>query len=463
MRTRTTLLCSTLALGLSASASDTPIAGTDTLREQAVAFLEKNLNDLRDIRTRSQAFTSAFLDESARHPCDICRDRSSDVDLHKYAFEAEQAYPERFEFTNEILRDGITVLKLDKSEYRYRIPYIKHIPASPLAKNGGNRPDLRKPYTVRLTAVVKYLNGRFGIENVEGEPPPPSNTLMVELAPMLAMGSPAFDGQKGFAPDVSGNLIKAGIVWYFGSSSMKKSGVWLKTGLRAAMRTAKLESSDLEYVRKEVVLTPATGENEIVIDPSPTIDVRTGVSHLNETVRTTAIEIPLGLSKRMPMGKNMDLSLEAEVGYSVVVANTIDGDYELERTGTNHVIADETMQASGGLPLTYDHPDAAVKEATTGEVIDFFTGHTSLLDGLKLDKSAYLSFGFLPSVFIRKGGQVKYNIGLRFQMVGNPRTNGYVLDGDHFMNADDNDRPTLSTLTNSSYQTFIGLTLGLTL
>lgn len=464
MRTRVPLLLSVLALWSPARASDAPVAGPDTLREQAIAFVERNLNDLREIRTRSQAFLSAFLDESARHPCDICRDRSANADVHKYAFEAEQAYPERFDFTSEIDRDAITVVKFDKNEYRYRIPYVKHIPASPLAQGDGNRQDLRKPYSTRLTAVVKYMNGRFSIENVEGEAPPPANTLMIELAPMLSMGSNSFDDQTGFTPDVSGSLVKAGIVWYFSpSASLKKSGVWLKTGLRAALRTTKLESGDLEYARKGVVLTPATGMNGMVIDPAPTIDVRTGVSHLNETVRSTGIEIPLGISKRVPLSRSMDLSLEGEIGYTFILSSSIDGDYELERTGTHHVIAGETMQASGGQALTYDHPDAAVKEAATGKVIDFFNGRTALLDGLSPDKSGYLSFGFIPSLLIRKDDEVKYAIGVRFLMVGNPRTSGTVLNADYFQNGDDTTRPVPSSLTSSAYQTFIGLTLGLTL
>lgn len=463
MRTRILLLLGALTLTFPVIAGDISVTATDTLREQAIAFLEKHLDDLRDIRTRSQAFLMGFLDESARHPCDICRDRTANVDAHKYAFEAEQAYPERFEFTHTIDRDAITVWKLDKNEYRYRIPYVKNIPASPLSKDGGNRQDLRKPYSVRLIAVVKYVNGRFGIENVEGEAPPPPDVLMVEFAPMLALGSQAFDGQPDFAPDVSGLSIKAGVVWYFAPSELKKNGYWLKTGLRVALRTTELESGDLEYRCEGVVLTPALGAHGTVVDPAPTIDVRTGVGQLNETVRSTAIEIPFGLSKRMALNSMLDLSFEAEIGYGIVLVNSIDGDYELERLGTNHVIAGETMQASGGQVLTYSHPDAAVKEAATDELIDFFTGRTALLDGLDLDKKGYLSFGFLPSVFIRKAGQIKYNIGLRFQMVGNPRTKGYTLGADHFLNENDHGRPALSTLTSSPYQTFIGLTLGLTL
>lgn len=464
MRTRASLLLFAPVLATAVHASDAPLVGKDTLRDQAVAFLEKTFNDLRDIHTRSQAFLSAFSDESARHPCDICRDRGVSVDVHRYAFEAEQAYPERFEFTTEIDRDAITYVKFDKNEFRYRIPYTKHIPVSPLSQGDGNRQDLDKPYVVKQTAVVKYLNGHFGIENVEGEAPAEPNAIMLEFAPMVAMGTPAFDDQPGFIPDVSGMLIKAGFVWYFSpSKSLKQKGLWMKTGLRVAMRTVELDHGDLEYVRKEVGLTPAYGRQGLIVDPEPTIDISTRVVNLNETVRSTALEIPFGMSKRLALNRNMDLSLEAEVSYSIVLANSIDGDYELDLTGTNHVIAGDTMSASGPLPLTYTHADAAVKEAATGEVIEFFTGRTGLLDDLMLDKKGYLSFGFLPSVLIRRGGTVKYNIGLRFQMVGNPRANGIVLGEDYFRNEGDNDRPALSTLTSSPYQTYIGLTLGLTL
>ncbi len=464
MRIRASLLLCASVLVTASRASGSTLAAKDTLRDQAVAFLEKTFNDLRDIHTRSQAFLSAFSDESARHPCDICRDRGATVDVHRYAFEAEQAYPERFEFTTEIDRDAITYVKFDKSEFRYRIPYTKHIPISPLSQGGGNRQDLDKPYTVKLIAVVKYLNGHFGIENVEGEAPGEPNMLMLELAPMVAMGTPAFDDQPGFTPDASGMLIKAGLVWYFSpSESLKQKGLWMKTGLRVAMRTVELEHGDLEYSRKKVGLTPAYGRQGLVVDPEPTIDINTRVSNLNETLRSTTLEIPFGISKRLPLNRNMDLALEAEVSYSIVLSSSIDGDYELDLSGTNHVIAGDTMSASGPQPLTYTHADAAVKEAATGEVVGFFTDRTSLFDDLVLDKKGSLSFGFLPSVLIRSGGHVKYNIGLRFQMAANTRANGVVLGEDYFRKEHDNDRPALSTLTSSPYQTYIGLTLGLTL
>jgi hypothetical protein len=462
MRTRLPLLLSAIALSGITVANDQPTEHGDTLRDQAVTFLEKHLNDLRDIHTRSQAFTSAFLDESARHPCDICKDRTASVDVSKYAFEAEQAFPERFDFTQEIHREDITVWKLDKSEYRFTIPYTKHIPASPLGKKGGNRPDLGKPSTVELIATVKYINGRWGMENVE-RVPRPTNVLMLELAPMLAMGSPKFDDQKGFTPDVSGTVIKAGVVYYFNPlSQMNKGEVWLKTGLRVAMRTTELKSGDLDYDRLGVVHSPAIGADGLVVDDHSTINVRSRASNINETVRSTAIEVPLGISKRIALSSAMDLSLEAEVSYSLVLARSIDGDYELESTGTDHVINGETMNASGGANAEYTAAPAAVRDRNTGGIIDFFTGRTSLLDGLALDKSGYLSFGFLPSVFIRKNGNIKYNIGLRFQMVGNPQEDR-VLGADYFLDEDDTDRPALSTLTNSAYQTFIGLTLGLSL
>lgn len=463
MRTRAALLLCAIAISGLTAANDQPLERGDTLRDQAVMFLEKHLNDLRDIHGRAQAFTSSFIDESARHPCDICKDRAANVDVSKYAFEAEQAFPERFEFTHEIHREAITVWKLDKSEFRFTIPYTKHIPASPLGKKGGNRPDLGKPSTVELIATVKYINGRWGVENVE-RVPIPGNLLMLELAPMLAMGSPTFDDQKGFTPDVSGTLLKAGVVYYFHPFSKLNTGeVWLKTGLRVAMRTTKLESGELDYDRPGVVHTEALGANGLVVDDHATINVRTHVGKINETVRSTAIEVPLGISKRVKLGAAMDLSLEAEVSYSIELARSIDGDYELDRIGTDHVINGETMNASGGSGVEYTTSPEAVRDAVSGEVIDFFTGRTSLLDDLALDRSGYLSFGFLPSVFIRKNGNIKYNIGLRFQMTGNPQATGKTLDADYFLKENDTTRPALSTLTNSAYQTFIGLTLGLSL
>jgi hypothetical protein len=300
------------------------------------------------------------------------------------------------------------------------------------------------------------------VENVE-RVPMPTNTLMLELAPMLAMGGPESDDQKGFTPDVSGTLIKAGMVYYFHPfSKTNTSEVWLKTGLRVAMRTTNLESGDLDYDRTGLVHTPAIGANGLVVDDNATINVRTHVGNINEIVRSTAIEVPMGISKRVKLGTAMDLSLEAEVSYAFELARSIDGDYGVDRTGTDHIINGETMNASGGAGVEYTASPQAVRDAASGEVIDFFTGRTSLLDGLALDKSGYLSFGFLPSLFIRKNGEIKYNMGLRFQMVGNPQADG-VLDASYFLNEDDTERPALSTLTNSAYQTFIGLTLGLSL
>lgn len=112
---------------------------------------------------------------------------------------------------------------------------------------------------------------------------------------MVAMGTPVFDDQPGFTPDASGTFIKAGLVWYFSpSESLKKKGLWMKTGLRVAMRTVELDHGDLEYVRSKVGLTPAYGRQggDLWIS-EPTIDISTRVRNLNETVRSTALEYSL--------------------------------------------------------------------------------------------------------------------------------------------------------------------------
>ena len=462
MRPRPFLLLGALSLSASVSASGHPVPPGDTLRDQAILFLEKHLNDLRDIHGRIQAFTSAFVDESARHPCDICQDRTLNVDVSKYAFEAEQAFPDRFEFTHEVHRDRITLWKLDKNEYRFTIPYTKRIPASPLGAKGGHRPDLGRPSTVELIAHVKYLNGHWGIETVE-RVPRPENLWMVELAPLMASGAPEFDEQPGFAPDVRGSLIKVGIVHYFNPFSPTNPGhVWLKTGLRVAMRTTELTSEDLVFERMRSVLTEVRGADDQVLQVNSTIDVRTRAAGINETVRSTALEVPIGLSKRVELSERMDLSLEAEVSYSFELTRSIEGDYVADRIGSAHAIDGDTMQLSGGVPAVYEAPPAAVRDAASGEVIDFYTSRTSLLDNLALDRSGYLSFGFLPSLFIRKNGTIKYNIGLRFQLVGNPHADG-TLNVDHFTNTTDDQRPAMSSLTSSTYSTFLGLTLGLSL
>ena len=456
MRARAPLLLLAALAGPAAQAQQAP---GDTLLPKAIDFLERNLNDLRQVATRAQEYTAAFTDEISRTACDVCIERDQPIAPHRYAFTVEQAYPGGFAFTHRIAHKGITMNKLDRAEYEWRIPLEKDIPSSVNAAAA----HLGKPFTVHHIATVRYLNGRFSIRNVEGvkarEP-----QIFVDLYGLMGLGRPAFGEQEGFAPDVAANSVGVGLSWYFNPfSRANKANVWLKTGLRASLRTDKLVTSGMNYTRAGLVHTNAIGANGFVVDQAPTMDVDLRVHDLTETTRSTLLTVPLGISKRFALGGKLELALEAEVNYGYAIARNTAGHYMLDQTGTNQRINCELMDATGGTVLTYTAPNAAVVEAATGETVDFYTGRTGAIDGLDTGPRGQLGFAFLPALILYRKGEAKYLIGLRAQWDGNPRNTGTTLDHRWFTGTDDKTRPALGSLTSNSFRLFAGITFGVRL
>ncbi len=434
-------------------------AEADTLLPKVIAFLERTLDDLRQVGTNARSFTMAFTDEAARHPCDVCPDRDRPMDPHRYAFQVEEAFPDAFPFTHSIDHDRITTRKLDRTEFEWRVPFTKKIPAS----TNPTAAHLSRPFIAHQVAVVKYVHGAFSIRNVEAVTAPAAH-LMLELFALKGIGTSAFDGPPGFTPEVASTIVGAGASWYFNPFTPRNSGnIWLKAGIRLSQRTDDLAATELGYEQANTIHTQATGAGGFVVDAYPTIDVRQRAYDIRETVRSTTITVPLGISKRFSLSTGMDLALELEASYNLALSRSISGSYQLDQTGTNHTINGEVMETSGGGTLAYTAANAAVVDAATGDRIDFFTGRTSALQDLDAGDSGTLGFAFLPALLIKKNNAVKYAIGMRLQWMGNPRATGTSLDRDWFLDDTDTARPTLNSLTSDGFRLFAGLTFGTTL
>ena len=431
----------------------------DTLLPKAIAFLEKNLNDLRQVGTRAQEFTNAFTDESSRVACDICEQRDQPLATERYAFLVEDAYPDGFAFVHRIDQKHITMRKLDRAEYEWRIPLTKTIPVS----GKSSATYLSKSFTVHHMVLVRYLDGRFSIRSIEAEKAREAQ-LFVDISGVMGMGDPTFADQKDFAPEVAANNLGIGVSWYFNPfSRTNKANIWLKTGLRASMRTDKLTAEGLRYEQVGIIHTSALGAHDQPVDLAPTIDVGQHIYDLTETTRSTLLTIPLSISKRAAMGSKLEFALEAEVNFSYAVLRNTSGHYTMDQTGTNQRINSELMDATGGTILTYTSPAAAVVDAATGERIDFYTDRTEALDDLDAGQRGSLGFALQPALIIHKNGEPRYLVGVRAQWDGMARNSGVVLDHRWFTHPDDKERPSLGSLTSSRYRLFVGITMGIRL
>ncbi len=427
---------------------------TDTLMPKALAFLEKHLEDLRQVRSRASVYTGTFTDLTARVACDICRERDQPLEPHRYAFAVEEAYPDGFMFTSTVDNKEISVRKLDRYEYEWRIPATRTVPPSP----NRSLKHLASPFKVRQVYTVKYLNGVFSIRSVEGIKGPEAH-LMLDLFALKGMGTPAYGSQNDFVPEVASSIVGAGLSWYFASIGSSGTNVfWLKTGLRIAQRTDKLTADELRYEKKGLRHTEAIGAGGLVVDAAPEIDVSRRVGELNETVRSTQLTIPLGLSKRFALGKKAELSLEAEVNWTLPISRSISGSFVLDQTGKHHMIGGELMDGSDATDLTYPAPEMAIMDASTGERIDFFVARTTALNNLDAGENGQLGFACLPALFFKKKGAIKYMIGIRLQWEGNPRNSGTLLDQEWFVGDQGDARPTLGSLTDDPFRLFAGVT-----
>lgn len=442
-----------------------PLFG-DTMTNRAIALLKENLEHLRNIRSEQQQFILGFLNPDSKHPCDVCPDLSPKP-VASYAATVFENYPNGFAFTYEIDEKAIDFRQSDEGQRVYWIPYTKRIEARNANTPKDQRTFLDAPRTVHLKAeiVVDHVQKSFGIREVVLESSPSGNTLMVELSPLFGLGSLKFDDIAGFEPKVADSYYQLGVVYYFNPFSAVNAGnVWLKTGLRAGLRSTRLELDGLEYSEQGLALREAQG---LDITVPEVIDVRRTVNNITERTQAITLQIPLGISKRWQVGRGLEFAIEAEVAYALVLSRKVRGSYDMDQLGTKHLLTIDTIgdmmdNSSQSPPLVYASSPAAVVSGK-GERIDFFTGRTSLLDDLETKKGGMFSFGFNPSVFIRRNNEIKYNIGLRFQWMSNPRTDAPALDASYFANEEDTSRPPLTSMTSSAFQTFIGLTLGLKL
>ena len=445
------IIPASLAMSGSPDAPATPITvGTDTIKHRAIAVLEANLAALRLVHQDAGSWVNSFLDMSAKHPCDVCPTMEV-MPVETYAFQVAQEYPGGFIFTHSLAQERIELASYGSKDWVARIPYSKRF----TLPNGKKR-------VVHLIATIKldYMAGVHAVQSVVEEKPPGNDMFMLELSPSLGIGKGDFTQATGLDPGSSTARYTAGVVYYFYPfPTTNRSNIWFKTGLRVNLRSSELDQNELQYHQTGVELDPHAPS---VPGMPHRIDLSQRISDLEEKVKSTVLQVPLGISKRWTVNERVLVSLEAEIAYGVEIARSITGRYIVDQTGTNHLLAGSIMTASGGSVLVYDASDAAVVDAG-GRRVDFFTGQQAVLDGLEMKKSSVLSFGLRPGLFLERHGQVRYHIGLDLLMVGNQRADDHSLDSGYFLNSSDPGRPALVTLNQRAFTTFAGLTISIKL
>lgn len=426
----------------------------DTVKERAINLLKANLQHLSDLYTHTNAFKSAYA-QGAKVFCDVCADPLP-KDVSDYVYAVGNAFPGGFKFTFQILIDRIEKTQTEPGYYEITIPFRKRVPkvsATGEVKGGTQELDLV------CQMEFAYPENRFAIVSVLEDRAPASNVLMLELSPLFGLGSLQFDGFEGQAPTTQSRAYNAGIMYYFNPfRGTNRGNIWLKAGLRAGLRQTELTLGGATYQQDDVALQAAQGVN-IALDQR--IDLTQQVAGIKENVNAVVAEVPVGLAKRWNLNREVDLVLELEAGYGFALSRKVDGQYDLDQTGTNHTVGGAIMQEGGGTgaPRFYDAPNAAVIGAN-GDRIDFFTGRTSVLDGIDDAGTGYLFFGLNPSLLLRQSDKIRYNIGLRFSMMGT-RAVQNTIDPAWFLNEDESGRPSITSTTTTTFQPFVGAFLGL--
>ncbi len=432
----------------------------DSVKDKAVALLERNLALLRDHRTGGVQYTATFA-EGAKVHCDVCLPPGP-VDFEAYYFQVTAVFPNGMDFTHTVHRDRIEMERVDV-KYYVRVPFTKDMPeVGPKGVVPGKR------QRVHLVAVVVYdfSNEQLKIREIVLDKPPGENAWMVELSPLMALGEPSPGELEDLGPEWGGSAFQAGVMRYlYPGKGTNRHNLWLKVGLRAGIRQVNLRSDGADYTTQGIALLPTRSLLTSLSAVQHRLDLSQSVTDITEKVTSITLELPIGLSKRWALSRRVDLGLELEMGVGLELSRNVNGDYTMEQLGRQTFTwgdANVDQVTSAGADLTYDSSPQSVT-AASGTVYEFFRDDVMVLDDLESKAKPYFFWGINPSLFLRGlNDQVKYQVGLRLAMVGANRNTGTV-DGDYFMDQDDTTRPALTTLAEGRFQPFVGILLGIKL
>ncbi|MEZ4808086.1 MAG: hypothetical protein R2815_11545 [Flavobacteriales bacterium] len=443
---------------MASTPSATPL-GADSVKDKAVALLERNLASLREHRTSGGQYAATFA-EGARVYCDVCVPPAP-MPFEQYYFQVTGTFPNGLDLMYTIHHGRIEMERVDV-EYHVTIPFTKDVPAMGA---GGPIPGKRQRSHLKALVVYNFTNGYLRIKQIELDQAPGSNLWMLDVSPMLAVGKPELGALADLAPSWNGNMFQVGLMRYmYPGKGTNRGNMWLKAGLRAGLRQVRLQADGVAYETTGIALRPTSSGLPAGSAVQHHLDLSQRVSDINEKVTSMTLEVPVGLSKRWAMSRKADLSLELELGIGMELTRSVNGDYTMDQLGMHTFTWADGVDpvTSSGADLTYDQRHQAVT-AASGTEYSFFQDDRMVLDDLESKARPYFFWGINPSVFVRGlNDQVKYQFGLRVAMVGTNR-NSAVVDGTYFADQDDHARPALTTLVDGRFQPFVGVLFGIKL
>lgn len=434
-----------------------PRSEGDSLRSEAIALVERTLGMLQNSRDLNP-FKSQFSSSAAQHPCDFCNEVVG-LPVESYAFQVLENYPETFDFRYRVDHGHVKVERDDLGiPFRVNVPYSKRIR---LPKGGDGLGD-RKTRVVHLVAKVRVgPEGAYSMETIVQELAPGDPMTFVEGSVGVVLGRIAYSDTTKLDPKNTGMRGALGVIRYFNPfSSLNRSNIWLKTGIRAVWSATSLVQQEITYLHDDVALTPAQTPNTPL---DQRIDLAWHVHELEERVKTLSMEVPLGMSKRWQIGTRSVFALDigATVGYELF--KDITGRYRMDQHGSDHRIDGQLMGQSNGSPLVYMDPNAAVVSDQGGERIDFFSDRQYVLDDLEQHKKGTFSFGVTPSLLIGGKREGSFRIGLDLSMVKRRSTSMGALNETYFLSGSDNSRAALSEMGKGGFRPWLGLVLAIQL
>lgn len=455
------LLCATLAHA--SSPLTTPGKNEvvlDSAEIKALLLLKENLANLQDPE-KHREFSLAYA-SGAQHYCDHC-ENPKHVDIATYI----GAFPQGLTFKYDIDQSKITSVMEDLGEYTVVIPFRKQVPK---VKDGQVVHLSAKWVDLVAYITLNYNTGSFKITDVKLDRAPAANVLMLEASPLLGLGSLKFADEASVLKSKSSGA-SIGLMYYFNPfAGTNQQNIWLKAGLRAGVRRTTLTGNGLVYQRLNEELL-ATGANP-AFPMRENIDVTTTINNIEETVMSTIVEIPIGVSKRWVLSKEKEFSLELELGYGREIGRQVERSYFIDQTGTDHRIFYDGGPTEGVLMLqgdgngsarVYNKPAEAVESTRDGR-IDFFTGQEGKLEKSKSNSRSYMLVGINPSLFLRRvaSDRIRWNLGLRLALQGTNRTDNELGRTDFVAGVDKGDEA-ISSRTASNLQGYIGFFVGLNL
>lgn len=429
--------------------------GDDTLKLRAIQVLENHIEILRDLKAEGNIsrYKSIFVVNSPKHPCDFCTETRL-LSVAEYTDKIVTFYPNGFQFDHQYDASQIELHRIQAGEWRVIVPFRKKI-TGVLNESNEFEPERTITAYMQVPVILNYNENSFGVESYSRRIPPGTKSLFAELNFLPGISTVAFDDQPGFIHESSSFLIKPGVVYYFNPfTDFNEQNIWLKTGLRFSYLSRSIKSGSTNY-NQRVDLDVGDNQN------NHQIDIKRSIRNIEETVRSFGLEVPIGISKRLTLNENVDLALELELSYTLELFENINGNYEIDQTGSDHLLNGDVQIASGGEDLIYDSTPQGVRTAD-GRDIYFFRNRVGLLDENETTNHSYLTISFNPSVFIKRYDQVKYRAGLVVSYLMIP-TEEYTLTQNYFETDRNSAVPALNEISDDGNILMIGISAGIKL